>query len=397
VSDASPPQHRNDSEAPASRPAWAEINLAALERNLQRIQECVAPAAVLAVVKADAYGHGATDVAHALQDAGADWLGVALLEEALELRRAGIALPILLLGPLQTDQLDWVESFDLVPAVSSLEQIRLWSGWLCTRDNDRPRRIHLKIDTGMNRLGIPETEWTQAADLIRDLPRLRVEGLLSHFSEAEALSDERSREQETLFAQAVKFLSERISPRPTLLHIANSAAALHRPSSRGTLARAGLALYGLDPAGQDPNLEPVMSVRARIVQLRRLEPGAKVGYGGEWTATRSSLIGVVPVGYADGYSWRLGNRSSVLVGGQRSPVVGAVSMDMVSVDLTDTPAELGSTITLLGTDGSETVSAIELATLGVTMPYEVLCHFGLRLPRRVMRDGRELRVSSRFS
>lgn len=397
MSDASSPQHRNDSEAPASRPAWAEINLAALERNLQRIQECVAPAAVLAVVKADAYGHGATDVAHALQDAGADWLGVALLEEALELRRAGIALPILLLGPLQTDQLDWVESFDLVPAVSSLEQIRLWSGWLCTRDNDRPRRIHLKIDTGMNRLGIPETEWPQAADLIRAQPRLRVEGLLSHFSESEVLSDERSRAQETLFAQAVEFLSERISPRPTLLHISNSAAALHRPSSCGTLVRAGLALYGLDPAGQDPNLEPVMSVRARIVQLRRLEPGTKVGYGGEWTATRSSLIGVVPVGYADGYSWRLGNRSSVLVGGQRSPVVGAVSMDMVCVDLTDTPAELGSTITLLGTDGSETVSAVELATLGLTMPYEVLCHFGLRLPRRVMRDGRELRVSSRFS
>ena len=211
------------------------------------------------------------------------------------------------------------------------------------------------------------------------------------------MSDERSREQETLFARAVEFLNEKISPPPTLLHIANSAAALHRPSSHGTLVRAGLALYGLDPAGQDPNLEPVMSVRARIVQLRRLELGAEVGYGGQWTAARSSLIGVVPIGYADGYSWRLGDRSSVLVGGRRAPVVGAVSMDMITVDLTDTPAELGTTITLLGADGSETVSAVELATLGVTVPYEVLCHFGLRLPRRVTRDGRELRVSSRFS
>ncbi|MBP7588650.1 MAG: alanine racemase, partial [Thermoanaerobaculia bacterium] len=173
--------------------------------------------------------------------------------------------------------------------------------------------------------------------------------------------------------------------RTTIVHLANSAGALHLPSARFDWVRLGLALYGYDSAGRlSAELEPVLSVEAEIVQVKSIPPGTRVGYGGRFTAERPSRIGIVPVGYADGYSWRLGNRADVLVGGQRVPVVGSVSMDLLAVDVTGVAAEIGSRVTLLGRQGAETISAVELAAEVGTVPYQLLCLFGLRLPRRLV-------------
>ena len=374
------------------RPAWVEIDLGALRGNLERIRESVKAAGVLAVVKADAYGHGAVRIAGALAQAGVDWLGVALVEEGIELRQAEIETPILVLGPLESQQLSYVLSHRLVPVVSSLEQLRMWAAFLRARKLDEPLVIHLKVDSGMNRLGIPGAEWKTALALLQEEPGLRLGGLLSHLAASEDLSSPRNAEQEAVFRQALDLVERLQAPARMAIHIANSAAALHRPSTHWGLVRAGLALYGIDPAAKDQRLEPIMAVRARIVQMRQLEVGAAVGYGGEWVAARPSRVGIVPIGYADGYSWRLGNRSEVIAAGRRVPVVGSVSMDMLTIDLTDTDAGLGSEVTLVGKDGSQSVSAVELAGLAATLSYELLCHFGLRLPKRFLEGGCEVRA-----
>ena len=222
--------------------------------------------------------------------------------------------------------------------------------------------------------------------------RFELQGLLSHLADSEALDSQRTSSQCEVFLEAQSAVKAALSSSPTLRHIANSAAALHHKNTHATLVRSGLALYGIDPADREDGLRPVMSVRARIVQVREIEPGETVGYGGGWTASRLSRIGVAPVGYADGYSWRLANKASALVGGRRVPVVGAVSMDMVTIDLTGTEAGVGTEVTLLGRDGDETITAWELARLRGTVPYEVLCHFGLRLPKRFR--GRVVDLSS---
>jgi alanine racemase len=375
------------------RPAWVQVDIEALEHNLALLRARVHPAGVLAVVKADAYGHGARIVGRSLEAAGVDWLGVALVEEGIELRRGGVRTPILILGVNRPGQRALFETYQLTPTISSLDHLSHWLQW--TEAGGPGISVHLKMDVGMHRLGLAPDELPRALQAIRENSRLELGGLLSHLAEADDLESARTLEQERRFATLVDHLSD--SERETVhLHLANSAAALHHPATRHTFVRSGLALFGLDPAGRESGLRAVMSVTSRIVQERVVPAGARPGYGATWTAPRESRLGVVPIGYADGYSWRLSNRAEMLIEGRRVPVVGAVSMDMTLVDLTDVTAGLGDRIVLLGSDGQEEITAFELARRADTIPYEILCHLGLRMPRRYRRGAVEVATDSQL-
>lgn len=391
----------------ALRPAWVDVDLEALEQNLRTLRERIGSAKLMAVVKADGYGHGAVGVSRALEAAGVDWLGVALLEEGAEVRRAGVRLPILVLGTARPSRISLYRRYRLTPTVSSLAELALWRQWTAGCHGAR-QPIHLKIDTGMSRLGVRLEEVPAALEMIRGssgskAPRLLLAGLLSHFAEADDLESPRNVVQEERFAGVLELLTE-AERRSVLIHMANSAAALYRPGSRYDLVRLGLAMYGLDPAGFAPmeepaggGLRPVMSVRARIVQLREVPAGTPVSYGGRTVVARHSRIAVVPVGYADGYAWRLTGKAEALVRGVRVPVAGSVTMDMTLLDVTDTGAELGDEVVLLGRQGDEEITAQELARHAGTISWEILCHLGLRLPRRYVRGGRVEELVSRFS
>jgi len=275
-------------------------------------------------------------------------------------------------------------------------QLRLWLGF--SRGLGAPQTVHLKVDSGMGRLGFSPQEAGEALREVTAARGLRLGGLLSHLASADELDSASNREQEGVFEKLLVDLPEE-RRRGLLIHLANSAAALHHPWSRHSLVRVGLALLGLDPARAENGLSPILSVETKVVQRRRVAPGARLGYGGRWTARRESVIGVVPIGYADGYSWRLTNEAEALVRGRRVPVVGAVSMDMTMLDLTDLPdggGDVGDEVVLLGAQGRERIDAWELAQIAGTIPYEILCALGLRLPRRYRSGGRDVAVDSRF-
>jgi len=409
--------HPPDPLQRALRPAWAEIDLDALLANLKTIRATFGPSVpgsagpgILAVIKADAYGHGATEVSLALERAGVDLLGAALLEEGAEVRRAGVELPILVLGVAQAEQLPYFRRYRLMPTISGMDQLVLWRDWLAGPGGagGLVQPVHLQVDTGMTRLGIHEAELGEALAVIRRSPHLELAGLLSHFADADLLDSARNPEQERRFADVLEALTPAERAR-VHIHLANSAGALHRVGSRHDLVRLGLALYGYDPAERFEGLVPVMSVKTRTVLVRDVPPGTRVSYGGRWTASRPSRIGVLPVGYADGYAWRLTGKAEALVRGRRVPVVGAVSMDMIFVDLTDLspPGEpagdgggpaigVGEEVVLLGAQGEERITAHELARSVETIPYELLCLLGLRLARRYVGGGNGTSVRSRF-
>jgi alanine racemase len=371
---------------PALRRARVEIDLAALERNFDRLSARVAPARALAVVKADAYGHGAVAVARALEHRGVAGFAVALAEEGMELRRAGVAAPILVLSPVPVAAYPFLHRYRLVPAVSGLDQLASLdahargAGWRVP--------VHLKFDTGMTRLGIAPEAAGEAFARVRSSPALELAGVMSHLAEAETPESPANREQEIRFERVLAALptGEREG---VAVHFANSAAALYQPPKRHDLVRLGLALFGLDPARPRARgeLEPVLSLVAGIVQIKPAPKDTRVGYGGRWVAARPSRVAIVPVGYADGYSWRLSNRGEAIVAGRRVPVVGAVSMDMLALDVTEAAADVGDEVVLVGRRGEVEVSIAELAAAAGTLPYELLCLFGLRLPRVVRRSS----------
>jgi alanine racemase len=375
------PQAR--SAAPASR-AHVEVDLAALERNFDRVAREVAPARVMPVVKADAYGHGAADVARCLEPRGAAGFLVARPEEGAALRRAGVRATILVSSPEPVDTLPQLQADDLAVAVSSLEQLRALerfaaaSGW-------RPD-VHLKIDSGMHRLGVPLAEVATACDLLRRAVTLRWTGLMSHLADADIAGSGRNQVQIDAFRAVVDGLAAAERSR-LVVHLANSAGALRLPVARFDLVRPGLALYGGEIAGVVPSLEPVMSLHGRITQVQAVAAGEPVGYGGRWRAPRASRVAVVGIGYADGYPFRAGGAAQALVRGARVPVIGAVSMDMLALDLSGTAAAEGDEVTLIGRQGDGEIRVGELAAWSGQSAYELLCHLRLRLPRRLTRDG----------
>jgi alanine racemase len=373
---------------PRFRPTVARIDLDALRHNCQLVRRRLTGGgtAVMAAVKADAYGHGLIPVARVMASEGIDWLGVAIVEEGMRLRSAGIDLPILVLGGFADGSEPEAIAAGLTPVVFRSASARALNA-LAARTGERIG-IHIKVDTGMNRLGVPRGLLGSFLELIEGLEHLYVDGLMTHLAEAERTDDEFTAWQFAGFEASIELIFER-GHRPRWVHAANSAAMMTGRGSptdlAATLVRPGLSLYGLAP---DPSLEgawplrPVMSFETAISYLKRVPVGARLSYGLTWTAERPSKIATLPVGYGDGYARALGNRAEVLVRGCRAPVVGRVCMDLTLIDVTDVPGvQEGDCVVLMGRQGDEEVSAGELAALLGTIPYELVVGISPRVPR----------------
>lgn len=381
--------------ADAVRPTRAEINLGHLRHNLHVLsraleQEGGGRPRVWGVLKADAYGHGAPAVARTLERAGIDGLAVALLEEGLELRSAGIRLPILVMGgyygPHHRGLEDALEA-DLTPVLYHAEQLERLAGIARLRDRG-PLAFHLKVDSGMARLGAAPSEVEGLYARIAELPELRLDGLMSHLACADAVSREPTRAQVRRFEGYLERATERrLAPR--YRHLANSAGAIAFPEARYDAVRPGLALFGHSPffpRGVELDLRPVMRVKSEIVAMRELHEGDAVGYGHTYVVRGERRIATIAMGYADGLSRALSNRGEVLVRGRRAPIAGIVSMDLTAIDVTDVPgASVGDEAVVLGAQegplGSDAISAAELADRIGTIPWEVITQISRRVPR----------------
>jgi alanine racemase len=370
-----------------SRPTFAEIDLSALRHNFQLIRSSVSPQAeLLAVVKADAYGHGFMDISRELERLGVNAFGVAFLAEAIQLRKAGIDRPILLLGGVYPGQERKCIGYNISTIVFNLEQARALDR--AAAKLFRKAQLHLKVDTGMGRLGIP---YAEAPSFLRELAALQhisLEGVVSHFASADELNESGryfSRLQAERFAWALaETRSAGFAPR--YVHIANSAAGLLRDIPGCNLVRPGIALYGALPSpdfqGQ-LDLRPVMRLKSRIAMLKWVEPGTPISYGRRFTTAGRTLIASVPVGYADGYVRALTNRGEALVRGERARVAGTVCMDWIMLDVTGVKGvSVGDPVVLMGPDDSgNCIHAEELAEAAGTIPYEIFCGISKRVPR----------------
>jgi alanine racemase len=390
-STASPPRvltPRRAAPADSVRPTRAEISLEHLRHNVAELARA-AQVPIWAVLKADAYGHGAKAVARTLERAGAKGFCVALIEEGIELREAGIYAPILVMGSHYPNA--WAELLrhQLTPVISRSDQIEALAEEV--RERGGPAfGVHLKIDTGMARLGVPFSELGSVASVLARHPELRLDGVMTHFASAESDALFVAQQLE-LFEQGTALLARMGLP-VRLRHAANTAALLSHPSARLDLVRPGIGLYGMAPgvAGV-AGLRPTMRVRSEIISLRALRPGASVGYGATFRAARESRIATIPVGYGDGLSRALSNRGHVLVRGRRAPIAGAVSMDLTSVDVTDIPgAAIGDEVVVLGAQdgplGSDVISAEQIAAQAGTIAWEVLTGISRRVPRFYRED-----------
>jgi alanine racemase len=370
------PEGRAEPTSPDA--ARIEVDLGALERNFRRLASTVAPARLLPVVKADAYGHGAAQVAATLAPLGAAGFLVARPEEGVALRAAGIGAPILVGSPSAGASLPWLARYDLTPVVSDLERLAELEAFAASQG--WRAGVHLKVDTGMHRLGVPIAAVPAAIECLRRSRSLRWEGLLSHLAEAEDPASPRNEEQARTFAAVVDLLTPE-ERRRIAVHLANSAGALRFPVLRHDWIRPGLALYGGEPAESGLGLEGVLALRAPLLQIREVAPGGRVGYGGRWRAERASRVGIVGVGYADGYPGGGPAGLEALVGGRRVPLAGAVSMDLLSIDVTGCDVCSGDEVTLLGVQADEEIRITELARRSGVLAYEILCRLRLRLPR----------------
>ena len=364
--------------------AWVEIDLAALTHNVKQLKKLLSPhTQLMAVVKADAYGHGAVAVSQTALQAGASWLGVATIPEGIELREAGIEAPILLLGATHTaPQVKAIAHWHLQPTICTAKQALIFSEVLAGINQSLP--VHAKLDTGMSRLGTSWQEATEFVQLVKRLPNLKLASIYSHLATADSPDPAVMIEQHQRFQQAIEQIKI-AGINPPRLHLANSAAALADPDLHYYLVRVGLATYGLYPAPHlqsRSNLKPAMQVKARVTQVKTIEAGTGVSYGYQFIAERQTQIAVIGIGYADGIPRNLSNKMQVLVRGQFVRQVGAVTMDQLMLDVTDIPdLEVGEVVTILGKDGEYHISADDwAATLG-TISWEILCGFKHRLPR----------------
>lgn len=365
--------------------AWVEVDLAALAGNVRHLQRWVGDrVAMMAVVKADAYGHGAIAIAQRAIAAGARWLAVATLEEGVQLREAGITVPILVLGVIQTaEAIAALVHWKLQPTLCTVAQARLFSETLVQLGTPLP--VHLNIDTGMSRLG---TRWTEAlpwVETVHRLPYLQLASVYSHFATADEPDPTVMQRQHQRFTATIAQL-RRAGLAPSLIHMANSAGTLAGDRTyHHDLVRPGLAIYGLSPAphlGDRLPLRPVLSVKARVTQVKTIEPGEGVSYGYRYIADRPTCVAVVGIGYADGVPRNLSNQMTVLFQGQRLPQIGSVTMDQLMLDATTAPhLRAGDVVTLLGEDGGDRITADDWATTLGTISWEILCSFKHRLPR----------------
>jgi alanine racemase len=364
------------------RPAWLEIDLNRLRRNLELINRDK-PSAVglLAVVKDDAYGHGALPVAKVAVACGASFLGLSSLEEAIRLRDQGLRVPILLLGDRQESELPWCLAHDLTCCLSEPHSVAKL-GQLAARAGRRIP-VHLKINTGMNRYGVRWDEAAALATLIGSNPWLFLEGALTHFAQSDESDKTFALLQLARFEQALRAIGEQ-GLAIKLRHVCNSGGFLDLPSARFDMVRLGILPLGVFPSAvcrRIAGLEPVMTVKARLAAIQRLQPGDTVGYGMRYTAASPRRIAVLPIGYADGFP-RVRNQGCALIAGRRAPIVGGVAMDALTVDITDIPeAQLWQEAVLMGRQGQEEISVHEVARLKNSVSYDVLAGWRAKLPR----------------
>jgi alanine racemase len=377
------------SDVTASRPTRAEINLDNLVHNFRLMKSAAGPGvATMAAVKADAYGHGAVQCAQALEQAGCEWFGVALPEEGAALRDAGIAHPILCMSGFWEGQEETVISMRLTPALFRLDLLERLD--LASRNAGLISEYHLKVDTGMGRLGVPGGALQGFLDEATRFQNLSLGGVMTHFASADDPGKtEFTWQQMTSFDRAVAMVRAK-GFTPAWVHEANSAAAHALSGPRGNLVRLGGVLYGLwrdvtNPAIPPLDWRPVMSLHTRVLYLKMVPPGSPLGYGGTFVTRRESRIATLPIGYEDGLSRALSNQGRVIVRGELAPIVGRISMDLTLVDVTDVrEVNIGDEVVIIGSQGDRQITAEEVANLAGTISYEVTCGISDRVPRRTV-------------
>ncbi|NIK72393.1 alanine racemase [Paenibacillus sp. BK720] len=384
------------------RPTRVEISLDALNRNLQAFRSAMPEGRLLmASVKANAYGHGAVEIAREAERFGVDYLGVAFLDEALQLREAGIATPILVLGFVPAAALAIARDKDITVALFR-EDILTAAAALPLHADGKKLKVHIKIDSGMGRLGIIGKD--EAIAFIRkalDVPQLEVEGLFTHYAKADETDKSYTRQQYERFHAVAEYVrSHRLPIR--ILHAANSAAGIDTPEYGGDMVRLGISMYGLYPSDEVSRerikLEPVLSLKTEVVMVKKTPPGWGISYGTRYVTSQEECIGTLPIGYADGFSRMLSGKAHVLVRGVKVPVRGTICMDqcMIALDpaVADAAVEPGEEVVLIGRQGGEEISAEELALQLGTINYEVTCMLAARVPRVYVRDGQVAAVSN---
>jgi alanine racemase len=366
----------------SGRPTIAEIDLRSLEYNYRQLKKRV-PGGVklLAVVKADAYGHGAVPISRKLEELGVAYLGVAISDEGVELRKGGVKAPILILGGIYQEDVDRVLQYDLTPVIFQKESLKLLMK--ATEHWPKKVRVHIKVDTGMGRLGVPLNLWPIFLREVKRCPKIEIEGMLSHFSMTDD-QDGYTTYQSKEFQRAAAMV-KKMGISCKYLHMASSAILTAFPAYPGNLVRPGIMLYGSYPSRMFQNvipLKPILTLKTHIHFLKRVPPGTKISYGGTFVTKRDTLVATLPIGYADGYSRQLSNQGDVLIRGKRAPVIGRVCMDFVMVDATDIPkVSLGDEVVLMGRQGRQQITAEEIAEKINSISYEVLCLIGKRIPR----------------
>lgn len=373
-------------ELAVNRPTWAEIDLDHLASNFSEIQTFIgSEVEIMAVVKADAYGHGAVECARRLSAEGVGWFAVATLEEAVHLRQTGITGRILVFGSIFCGQEIEFLNFDITPQVIHIGHAEALNSEAAM--HDKIAKVHIKLDTGMNRVGIRSENWEQTASRLGELGNIEVEGLMTHFAVAEKLSENQFTEHQIAeFGRAVDIF-HRAGHRPKYLDMANSPGAVMHSLSRAKMVRIGGLLFGLaedviKESVERPAVRPVMSLHSRIALLKEVPKGESIGYGRTFKTQRDSLIATIPIGYNDGYRRGLSNKVHAIVNGCKAPVAGRISMDWTTIDVTDCGhVQTGDKVTLIGENGELMVTATDLAEACETISYEITCGIPARVPR----------------
>ena len=368
----------------AYRPVWAEVDLGAVRANVRALREHCAPARLLAVVKADGYGHGAVPVAEAALEAGAMGLGVALVEEGIELRSAGIDAPILVLSEPVADAAPSVVAYGLTPVVYTLTGIDALAKAVADRGARDRLGVHLKVDTGMHRVGCDVDDAVELATQVVDRPELELAGVCTHLAVADEPDNPYTAEQLARFDGVLAAFRERGIP-TGVVHACNTAGALDWPGARFDMVRVGIGCYGIAPADAlegRVELQPAMSVKARVSQVKVVPSGARVSYGLRYETDRATRIATVPIGYADGVPRELPHRGGeAIVRGRRCPIAGTVTMDQLMLDVGDLPVEVGDEVVLIGRQEGEEITAASWAGAMGTIAYTIVCGIGPRVPR----------------
>jgi alanine racemase len=368
------------------RPTLVEVNLDRLAENFQAIRQKVAPARVMPILKANAYGHGLVEVARLMESLGADYLGVAVLEEGVLLREQGIQAPILVLGGILGNQVPYFLRHDLTITASSIE--KLWQVDEVAEQLGVTAKVHLKIDTGMERIGV---HYYSAEGLLERAVKCRhvdVEGIFSHFASSDSADLSYARLQLERFQEVLSFYEKRSLPAPRLRHMANSGAILQLPATYFDIVRPGLLLYGVYPDPQtccSVQVAPALRWKSRVVYFKVIQPGHPVGYGSTWQSDRPVRAVTVPVGYGDGYFRSMSYKAQVLIRAKKYPVIGRISMDQIVVNIEGDSAYNDDEVVLIGEMGGECIRAEDLAEWAGTIPYEILTNINTRVPRVYVR------------